>query len=152
MEAQLSEIKKTAFGAAGPIPIWYWAGMSSSQQTTAIFLNLFPCIIFRKKNLSVFYFCSFLFTSPHNTPNLIRAQTNARTHKGRDRKSVEVTLQGQPEGTYLIRDSTSAETEFVLSVSENKKVSHYIIQRTGPASFTLSVSVPGIQGAAVQMQ
>eukprot|EP00729_Bicosta_minor_P008550 gene8550-29861_t len=82
VEAQLSEIKKTAFGAAGPIPIWYWAG--------------------------------------------------------RDRKSVEVTLQGQPEGTYLIRDSTSAETEFVLSVSENKKVSHYIIQRTGPASFTLS--------------
>jgi len=82
VEAQLSEIKRVAFGAAGPIPIWYWAG--------------------------------------------------------RDRKSVEVTLQGQPEGTYLIRDSTSAETEFVLSVSENKKVSHYIIQRTGPTAFTLS--------------
>jgi hypothetical protein len=51
---------------------------------------------------------------------------------------VEVSLQGQPNGTYLVRDSTSSKNDFVLSVSENAKVNNYIITRTGPGAFTVT--------------
>lgn len=36
-------------------------------------------------------------------------------------------LQGQRHGVFLVRDSISISGGFVLSVSENSKVSHYII-------------------------
>ncbi|XP_006012682.1 crk-like protein [Latimeria chalumnae] len=36
-------------------------------------------------------------------------------------------LQGQAHGTFLVRDSTTCPGDYVLSVSENCKVSHYII-------------------------
>lgn len=36
-------------------------------------------------------------------------------------------LQGQRHGVFLLRDSASVSGGFVLSVSENSKVSHYII-------------------------
>lgn len=36
-------------------------------------------------------------------------------------------LQGQRHGVFLVRDSVSISGGFVLSVSENSKVSHYII-------------------------
>lgn len=38
-------------------------------------------------------------------------------------------LQGQRHGVFLVRDSFSIPGDFVLSVSENSKVSHYIINR-----------------------
>ena len=44
------------------------------------------------------------------------------------RTSTEKKLLGQPEGTFLIRESSTIEGDFVLSVSENLKVSHYIIK------------------------
>lgn len=36
-------------------------------------------------------------------------------------------LQGQRHGVFLVRDSSSILGDYVLSVSENSKVSHYII-------------------------
>uniref|UniRef100_A0A3P9PPZ4 SH2 domain-containing protein n=2 Tax=Poecilia reticulata TaxID=8081 RepID=A0A3P9PPZ4_POERE len=36
-------------------------------------------------------------------------------------------LQGQKHGVFLVRDSSSIPGDYVLSVSENSKVSHYII-------------------------
>ncbi|XP_043574020.1 adapter molecule crk [Chiloscyllium plagiosum] len=44
-------------------------------------------------------------------------------------------LQGQKHGTFLVRDSRTIPGDYVLSVSENSKVSHYIInsrQQQGP--------------------
>ncbi|XP_043997632.1 adapter molecule crk-like [Gambusia affinis] len=47
-------------------------------------------------------------------------------------------LQGQKHGVFLVRDSSSIPGDYVLSVSENSKVSHYIINdisnRTRPGS------------------
>lgn len=40
-------------------------------------------------------------------------------------------LQGQRHGVFLVRDSISISGGFVLSVSENSKVSHYIINSVG---------------------
>jgi len=39
-------------------------------------------------------------------------------------------LLGQPHGTFLVRDSMTCPGDYVLSVSENSKVSHYIINKT----------------------
>lgn len=36
-------------------------------------------------------------------------------------------LQGQRHGVFLVRDSSTIHGDYVLSVSENSKVSHYII-------------------------
>lgn len=36
-------------------------------------------------------------------------------------------LQGQRHGVFLVRDSITCPGDYVLSVSENSKVSHYII-------------------------
>ncbi|CAL8339266.1 unnamed protein product [Boreogadus saida] len=36
-------------------------------------------------------------------------------------------LQGQRHGVFLVRDSITSPGDYVLSVSENSKVSHYII-------------------------
>ncbi|XP_078536302.1 adapter molecule crk isoform X1 [Lissotriton helveticus] len=38
-------------------------------------------------------------------------------------------LQGQRHGTFLVRDSATIPGDYVLSVSENSRVSHYIINR-----------------------
>ncbi|XP_078508521.1 adapter molecule crk-like [Lissotriton helveticus] len=43
------------------------------------------------------------------------------------RQEAVAMLQGHRHGTFLVRDSTTCPGDFVLSVSENKKVSHYII-------------------------
>ncbi|KAM4627993.1 adapter molecule crk [Polymixia lowei] len=49
-------------------------------------------------------------------------------------------LQGQRHGVFLVRDSITSPGDYVLSVSENSKVSHYIInsisnnRQSGPAS------------------
>ncbi|XP_072209985.1 adapter molecule crk isoform X4 [Excalfactoria chinensis] len=42
-------------------------------------------------------------------------------------------LQGQRHGTFLVRDSTTIPGDFVLSVSESSRVSHYIVNSLGPA-------------------
>jgi len=45
------------------------------------------------------------------------------------RPEAQRLLHGTRHGRFLIRDSTSCPGDFVLSVSENAKVSHYIINR-----------------------
>jgi proto-oncogene C-crk len=49
-----------------------------------------------------------------------------------DRATAENLLSGKRPGLYLVRDSSSCLGDYVLSVSENNKVSHYIISRRGP--------------------
>ncbi|XP_062844669.1 adapter molecule crk-like [Trichomycterus rosablanca] len=44
-----------------------------------------------------------------------------------NRKDAVSLLQGQRHGVFLVRDSTTSQGDYVLSVSENSKVSHYII-------------------------
>ena len=44
-----------------------------------------------------------------------------------DRLEAEACLVGQRPGVFLVRDSASSRGNYVLSVSENLKVSHYII-------------------------
>lgn len=39
-------------------------------------------------------------------------------------------LQGQRHGVFLVRESITSHGDYVLSVSENSKVSHYIINLT----------------------
>ena len=52
-------------------------------------------------------------------------------------------LQGQRHGVFLVRDSITSPGDYVLSVSENSKVSHYIInsisnnRQSGPGKITL---------------
>jgi len=58
--------------------------------------------------------------------------------KNRDRKDVEVSLTGQPDGTYVIGDSTSSNQDFVLSVSEQNKTIHYSVQHAGKGAFVLN--------------
>ncbi|XP_066484011.1 crk-like protein [Tiliqua scincoides] len=43
------------------------------------------------------------------------------------RQEAAACLQGHRHGTFLVRDSTTCPGDYVLSVSENSKVSHYII-------------------------
>lgn len=51
-------------------------------------------------------------------------------------------LQGQRHGVFLVRDSITSPGDYVLSVSENSKVSHYIInsisnnRQSGPGKIT----------------
>jgi len=47
------------------------------------------------------------------------------------RNQAESILNGRPSGTYLVRDSSSIPGDYVLSVSESSKVSHYIINNKG---------------------
>lgn len=49
-----------------------------------------------------------------------------------DRPTAENLLAGKRPGLFLVRDSGTCPGDFVLSVSENNKVSHYIISRRGP--------------------
>lgn len=57
-------------------------------------------------------------------------------------------LQGQRHGVFLVRDSTTIPGDYVLSVSENSKVSHYIINSisnnrlSGAGNIHLSVDPP----------
>lgn len=52
-------------------------------------------------------------------------------------------LQGQRHGVFLVRDSITIPGDYVLSVSENSKVSHYIInsissnRQSGPGKWSL---------------
>ncbi|CAB4028303.1 adapter molecule crk-like [Paramuricea clavata] len=48
-----------------------------------------------------------------------------------NRNGTEQLLLGREPGIYLVRDSSTSAGDFVLSVSENKKVSHYIINNKG---------------------
>ncbi|XP_078508675.1 crk-like protein isoform X2 [Lissotriton helveticus] len=53
-----------------------------------------------------------------------------------DRAETEALLMGQPPGTFLVRDSATCPGDYVLSVSENSKVRHYIIHSL-PAKLTM---------------
>lgn len=48
-----------------------------------------------------------------------------------DRATTDTILAGKRPGLFLLRDSATCPGDFVLSVSENNKVSHYIISRRG---------------------
>lgn len=50
------------------------------------------------------------------------------------RQDAGSALQGQRHGLFLVRDSSSRTGDYVLSVSENSRVSHYIITRETGAS------------------
>lgn len=62
-------------------------------------------------------------------------------------------LQGQRHGVFLVRDSITSPGDYVLSVSENSKVSHYIInsisnnRQSGPGKITLVGGVERERGA-----
>lgn len=43
------------------------------------------------------------------------------------RQEAQSRLQGQRHGVFLVRDSSTCPGDYVLSVSENSRVSHYII-------------------------
>lgn len=56
------------------------------------------------------------------------AEDRSSWYWGRLRRQEAVSLlQGQRHGVFLVRDSITSPGDFVLSVSENSKVSHYII-------------------------
>lgn len=48
------------------------------------------------------------------------------------RQEAVTLLQGQRHGVFLVRDSSTSPGDYVLSVSENSRVSHYIINSSGP--------------------
>lgn len=48
-----------------------------------------------------------------------------------DRATADTILAGKRPGLFLVRDSSTCPGDFVLSVSENNKVSHYIVSRRG---------------------
>lgn len=50
-------------------------------------------------------------------------------HGKLNRRKSEDALKGTPSGTYLVRDSTSSPADFVMSVSESTRVSHYQVSR-----------------------
>ncbi|XP_028393558.1 adapter molecule crk-like [Dendronephthya gigantea] len=57
---------------------------------------------------------------------------NYRWYHGQvNRGNTEQLLMGKEPGIYLVRDSKTSTGDFVLSVSENHKVSHYIINNNG---------------------
>ncbi|CAI9586404.1 unnamed protein product, partial [Staurois parvus] len=56
------------------------------------------------------------------------SEDRASWYWGRQNRQEAVNLlQGQRHGVFLVRDSTTIPGDYVLSVSENSKVSHYII-------------------------
>ena len=63
-------------------------------------------------------------------------------------------LQGQRHGVFLVRDSITSPGDYVLSVSENSKVSHYIInsisnnRQSGPGKITEWFGGPRYYGDA----
>uniref|UniRef100_UPI003AABF188 adapter molecule crk-like isoform X3 n=1 Tax=Centroberyx gerrardi TaxID=166262 RepID=UPI003AABF188 len=61
------------------------------------------------------------------------AEDRASWYWGRlSRQEAVSLLQGQRHGVFLVRDSITSPGDYVLSVSENSKVSHYIINNTNP--------------------
>uniref|UniRef100_A0A8C5W219 Adapter molecule crk n=1 Tax=Microcebus murinus TaxID=30608 RepID=A0A8C5W219_MICMU len=48
------------------------------------------------------------------------------------RQEAVVLLQGQRHGVFLVRDSSTSPGDYVLSVSEDSRVSHYITSSSGP--------------------
>ncbi|KAM4726811.1 adapter molecule crk-like [Anableps anableps] len=60
------------------------------------------------------------------------AEDRASWYWGRlSRQEAVSLLQGQRHGVFLVRDSITIPGDYVLSVSENSKVSHYIINNMG---------------------
>lgn len=57
-------------------------------------------------------------------------------------EAVEL-LQGQRHGTFLVRDSGSILGDFVLSVSESSRVSHYIVNSQGGGGAGAAPPAPG---------
>ncbi|XP_042298588.1 adapter molecule crk [Sceloporus undulatus] len=63
------------------------------------------------------------------------AEDQSRWYWGRLSRAEAVgLLQGQRHGTFLVRDSGTIPGDFVLSVSESSRVSHYIVNSQGAAA------------------
>eukprot|EP00730_Choanoeca_flexa_P012818 TRINITY_DN4649_c0_g1_i2.p1 TRINITY_DN4649_c0_g1~~TRINITY_DN4649_c0_g1_i2.p1 ORF type:complete len:369 (+),score=96.65 TRINITY_DN4649_c0_g1_i2:127-1233(+) len=82
--ADILQLRKEAFGPAGPAPVWYHGRLS-------------------------------------------RLEADGR-------------LKGNPDGTYIIRESDKSAGTFVLSCAEGGKVSHYRIARTAPNAYQVGES------------
>lgn len=52
-------------------------------------------------------------------------------------------LQGQRHGVFLVRDSSTIPGDFVLSVSESSRVSHYIVNSGAGAAAGVGGGEPG---------
>ncbi|KAL3970666.1 ficolin [Sarotherodon galilaeus] len=66
------------------------------------------------------------------------AEDRASWYWGRlSRQEAVSLLQGQRHGVFLVRDSITIPGDYVLSVSENSRVSHYIINRLAPSRFRI---------------
>ncbi|XP_071389063.1 adapter molecule crk-like isoform X2 [Centroberyx affinis] len=66
------------------------------------------------------------------------AEDRASWYWGRlSRQEAVSLLQGQRHGVFLVRDSITSPGDYVLSVSENSKVSHYIINSLAPPRFRI---------------
>ncbi|XP_074779216.1 adapter molecule crk isoform X5 [Athene noctua] len=66
------------------------------------------------------------------------SEDRASWYWGRLSRAEAVTLlQGQRHGTFLVRDSGTIPGDFVLSVSESSRVSHYIVNRLNPTRFRI---------------
>ena len=61
-------------------------------------------------------------------------------HGRLSRVDADTRLKGNPDGTYVIRESDKAAGTFVLSCSEAGKVSHYRITRTAPNAYDVGDS------------
>ncbi|XP_051848159.1 adapter molecule crk isoform X3 [Antechinus flavipes] len=58
------------------------------------------------------------------------------------RQEAVALLQGQRHGVFLVRDSSTSPGDYVLSVSENSRVSHYIINSSGPRPAAAAAAPP----------
>ncbi|XP_043857449.1 adapter molecule crk isoform X1 [Dromiciops gliroides] len=58
------------------------------------------------------------------------------------RQEAVALLQGQRHGVFLVRDSSTSPGDYVLSVSENSRVSHYIINSSGPRPVAAAAAPP----------
>ncbi|KAF7244230.1 Adapter molecule crk [Varanus komodoensis] len=73
------------------------------------------------------------------------AEDQASWYWGRlSRAEAVALLQGQRHGTFLVRDSGTIPGDFVLSVSESSRVSHYIVNSHGGAAGAASPPPAGL--------
>lgn len=86
---------------------------------------------------SAWAFGLLTFLPPCPSPSPAGAMSSAARFDSSDRSSwyvgpvsraeAQTRLQGQRHGMFLVRDSSTCPGDYVLSVSENSRVSHYII-------------------------
>lgn len=66
------------------------------------------------------------------------------------RQEAVALLQGQRHGVFLVRDSSTSPGDYVLNVSENSRVSHYIYS-SGPVPSSASVARSASAGSSSRL-